>query len=137
MAFFKKESKLCFVSVTGLRGFFTTMANCLFAELEQSCHKPSAYTKRAVCFNTGAACVYVRAYAQTAGFLQTQNHRYMRGKNVNIFAVCKLAEFLGKTTSPQTQTHIKWLLLSKKWKKNFYVKSDSLDKNETNYEQLI
>lgn len=63
----------------------------------------------------------------------------MKGKNVNIFAACKRSKFLGKTTSPQTQTHMKWLLLSRKEeeKKKFYMKSDSLDKNETNDKQLI
>lgn len=44
----------------------------------------------------------------------------MRGKNVNIFTVCKRSTFFwggrGKTIQPQTRTHIKWLLLCRKRK---------------------
>lgn len=68
MAFFKKKKEyravfcLCYwVKIF----FFTTVANCLFAELEQSCRKPSTYTSALCALHAGVARVCVRSWIPT------------------------------------------------------------------------
>lgn len=69
MAFFKKETELCCLCYwfENFFFFFNTMANCLFVELEQSCHKPGAYTSALCALHTGVArvCVHANSWIPT------------------------------------------------------------------------
>lgn len=134
MAFFFLRNPAVFCLCYWFEFFFppTPMVNCLFVELEQSCRKPSAYTSGLCAVHTGVACVRKQLDSR-----RTENHRYARGKNVNIFTPrCKRPTFsAARRRGRKHQARVKWLLLSGKQKKNLKIaKSDSLDKkkNETN-----